>query len=436
MPRRNLYIIVAIGFLSVICYHRVAKSRYGQLAVDVMNQIKNNALAQPKEKELFEGAISGMVSKLDDPYSEYVPQSDLPVFMENVKREFHGVGMEVDLDAKTGHLVVVAPLVGSPAVEAGVRSGDRILAIDNETTEKMTLAQAIERMRGAPGQALVLTVLHEGTDKPAEIKIVRAVIHRDTVLGDLHSADGKWDYFLPGKKHIGYVRITSFGDRTPEELAKAVRGLLAADMRGLILDLRNNPGGQLDKAVEACRLFVDSGEIVTTRGRDGEVRKRFEAKPGTALEKFPMAVLVNCRSASAAEIMAACLQDHGRAVIIGERTWGKGTVQEIVELGEDLGALKLTVASYWRPSKRNIQRPRVKDGEDPRSANGDWGVKPDTSYEVPVTDADRTQWERWRKQRDRFRPDAKTPEPPADNGFKDRPLEKAVSHLENAAGKK
>jgi carboxyl-terminal processing protease len=425
MPRGNLRTIILLVVLAIVCHHQVQKSRYGQVVADAMGQVQSNYLEPVKSPELFEGAMEGMVRSLGDDYSAYITPKSLPRFKESIEHEFEGVGMEVAIDPKTKQLMVMCPLLGTPAYEAGIRAGDRILKIDGQSTDEMTLDEAIRHMRGKPGGSVALTVQHEGDQKPVDITIVRAVIHVESVLGDTRNRDGSWNFFLEGHDRIGYVRINAFAEKTASELQTALRWLLDHQMHGLILDLRDNPGGLLSQAVEASRMLVDSGVIVTTRGRGGSIRTKYEARPGTAMPNFPLAVLVNGRSASASEIVAACVQDHGRAVIIGERTWGKGTVQEVLELGENQGALRLTVASYWRPSEKNIHR--FKDATE----KDDWGVRPDKGYEVTCDETERAKWTRWRLQRDGRR----TPGTNGDDlrAFVDRPVAKAVEYLKQSA---
>jgi len=294
--------------------------------------------------------------------------------------------------------VVTTPLLGGPADKAGVRPGDVIVQVDGKETKGLTLDGARDVLRGEVGTSVVLTVRREGEKEPLEIPIVRAVILSETVTGDRRKPDRTWSFFLEGQDRIGYVRISDFGDRTADELERALRELLGEGMKGLVLDLRDNPGGLLIPAVRVCDLFISSGEIVTTRGRGGEVREAFRARGEGTLPDFPMAVLVNESSASASEIAAACLQDHHRAVIVGEHTYGKETVQEIIRLPSDYGALKVTVATYWRPSGKNISRPpnadeATKQGKAP--PGGDWGVKPDEGYEVQLDKEQRTRLIRW-----------------------------------------
>ncbi|NQT15078.1 MAG: S41 family peptidase [Planctomycetes bacterium] len=375
MPRRNTILIVGVAIVCLMCASR--SSRSGRILVYAMDQIGLRSLEEVKQRELLEGALEGMMRRLDD-YSAYIPPDVLAKFQESLDSEFGGVGTEIMLDPETKQLTVASPLVGTPAYEAGVCAGDKILRIDGKSTQGLSIQDAADRMRGKPGDPVTLTILHLGDDEPEEIEIVRAIIRVDTVLGDTRNADGSWEYLLEGHEGIGYVRINSFAEQTDAELGKALETLLEGGAKGLILDLRNDPGGMLGAAIRVCDLFVDSGVIVTTRRRDGQIQDGYTATEEGTYGEFPMAVLVNGYSASASEIVAACLQDRDRAVVVGERTFGKGTVQELIGLEAKQGVLKLTVASYWRPSGKNIHR-RSDDEED-----DEWGVTPNEGYEVKL----------------------------------------------------
>ena len=341
------------------------------------------------------------------------------------------MGMEVAMDPKTKQLAVISPIVGTPAYEAGILAGDIILRIDDNSTQGMSLRDAVAHMRGKIGQPVTLSVLHEGDSEPVDITIVRAVIQIETVLGDTRNADGSWNFFLDGygaeedskeSRRIGYLRINVFSENTAKELRAAMDWLIAHGMDGLILDLRNDPGGLLGAATDVCDMFIDSGVIVTTRGRDKQVKRTVRATvPGT-YHDFPIAVLVNQYSASASEIVAACLQDHSRAVIVGQRTWGKGTIQEVISLEAAQGAVKLTTASYWRPSEKNIHR--GKDGGE----QDDWGVTPDDGCKVIVEGDELTKLRLWRMNRNR---PGVTPGDDADaEPYVDPQLEKALEYIE------
>jgi len=395
MSRRNVHLILAVMLISLVCYQKAgtARNRQADTFVEAMNTIEQAYLEPVDRRTLFEAAMKGMTSVLD-PHSSYIPPRDYSEFQVNLEQEFGGIGIQVTVD-EDKRLTVLSPLVGTPAYEAGVLAGDKILAIDGKSTEGYGIEDAVKLLRGNPGKIVTLTVRHQGEESPVEIPIERAVIQIETVLGDTHNADGSWNFFLEGYPHLGYVRVTSFSERTADELRTAINTLLEGGMQGLILDLRNNPGGLLQTAIEVCDMFIDKGRIVSTRGRKGVVREVANAHAaGTFRQDFPLAMLVSRYSASASEIVAACLQDHHRAVIVGERTFGKGTVQNLIPLEQGRSALKLTIASYWRPSGKNIDR---KKG-DPEDA--DWGVTPDKGYHLKLSDEQMRKLIEWRRRRD------------------------------------
>ena len=420
MPRRNLLVLFIVCLLSLVCYLRV--DRNGRILGYAMEQIHKRALEEVDEQELLQGAMEGMISRLDE-NSAYISPDQIKEFQRMLDQKFGGVGMEVMLDPKTKQLLVMSPLVGTPAYEAGIRAGDKILQIDGKSTQGMSLADGVKLMHGEPGESVELTIQHSGEEKPVTITVVRAIIQVDTVLGDTRNPDGSWNYFLEGHDRIGYLRINNFGERTGEEMAEALDWLEEHDMRALILDLRNDPGGILIAATQVCDLFLDEGVIVTTRDREGRIIQAFEANGKKAHTGFPMAVLVNQYSASASEIVAACLQDYQRAKVIGQRTYGKGTIQEILDLDGGRGVLKLTTASYWRPSGKNIHR-AAGAGED-----DDWGVTPDKGYEVIVEGEELGKWLRARHRRDLVpRPEHEAEEDA--ESYTDPQLQKAVEYLE------
>ncbi len=242
--------------------------------------------------------------------------------MATLEQKFGGIGIEVALDAETGALEVTTPIAESPAFAAGIRAGDVIQKIDGRSTAGLGLEEIVGQLRGKQG-VVQLTVLHKGQTEPVDISIGRAMIPVDSVLGDTRDAENHWDFFLAGQNRVGYVRMTNFGENTADELEDALEWLTERKIRGLILDLRNNRGGVFDQAVMTCDLFLREGRIVSTRGRDGIEIKTEEASGTAPYPDLPLVVLVNQHTASAAEIVAACLQDHGRAIVVGQRTYGK-----------------------------------------------------------------------------------------------------------------
>jgi carboxyl-terminal processing protease len=430
MPRRNLLVLVTVTIVALLCHGRVQKNRYARVLADAMTTIENRYLEPIQGARLFEGAMDGMMDRLDD-NSDFITAADLPDFDKIIDQEFVGVGIVLTLEPQSRQLTVLSPLAGTPAYKAGIRAGDKLLRIGERSAEGMPLDDAERLLRGKPGEPVTLTVMHEGRKEPVEVRIVREKIQVPTVQGDTRNADGSWDFFLPGRDRIGFVRITSFTDTTADELADALEWLSEHEMRGLVLDLRDDPGGYLDAAIDVCDQFIDSGMIVTTRRRGGRISKPYAASGKGQFTDFPIAVLVDDKTASAAEIVAACLQDHHRAVVVGQRSYGKGTVQEVMRLEEGCGAMKLTVASYWRPSGKNIQRPR--NAED----KSDWGVSPDEGYQVPLTSEEQNRWRQWRAQRDILQSAAEPSAKKADaRPFVDRPLLRAVEYVENEAAAK
>ena len=429
MPRRNFWLLATLTVVCLACSMRA--HRAAQIFSYALDLVDHYSLEPADERKLLEGALDGMMGELKDPHSVYLRPKGADELQQALDQRFGGVGLQLIVDQSTNQLTVASPLFGAPAYEAGVRPRDKILRIDGRSTQGLSLEDAAEMMKGTPGTPVVLSVQHEGEAKPVDIRIVRAIVHVDTVMGDTRNPDGSWNYFLAGCDRIGYVRINLFAKQTVEELDRVLHQLAAQSMRGLILDLRDNPGGILDAAVDVCKMFIRPGPIVSTRNRDGSIRGLAEAQEAGEFTGFPMAVLVNGQSASASEIVAACLQDSGRAAVVGQRTYGKGTVQEVLELPGREGKLKVTAASFWRPSGKNINR-SPKAGE-----NEEWGVTPDAGLDVAFSPEDLARVIRWRYERDvsLARPAASStakPPPPQLPVQADRQLAKAVQYVEKA----
>ena len=420
MPRRNLYAIAMVSAVSLFCWQASQGARpkdemmelYG-LFVDAVEQVESNYVRPVNRRELLENALRGMLQNLD-PHSQFINESEWKSFRKQIEGRYGGIGITVEIDREVERLKVIAPMVGTPAYEAGVLAGDLILEIDGVSTEGMNPDRAVEVLTGRVGTPVKLEVKHEGDDKIETLSMVRAVIDVPSVLGDSRKADDTWDFMLDHDKKIGYVRVSSFMQNTTEELKLALADLKEQGMKALVLDLRDDPGGLLTAAVEVCDLFIDSGTIVSTKGRNTPT-KVYEAQKDGQYTEFPMAVLVNQNSASAAEIVSACLQDHKRAKVIGQRSYGKGSVQNIIELEGGNSILKLTVATYQRPSGKNIHR--FKDAKEA----DEWGVKPDDGLDVKLNTEEYVNYYLGRKQRDLVsnrkrghKPDAEAkPEPAA-----------------------
>jgi len=407
-----------------------------KLLVEVLDEIEKKyvkELDQKKMRELVENMIQGGLEKLD-PHSGFINADELKQFQQRTRGKFGGVGIRLGVDPRSGRFMVESPLPGTPAYNAGVMAGDFILKIDGKAIDDWTLQKVVEHIQGDPNTDVTLTVLHEGAKEPVDLKMTRAEIRIESVMGDTRDKINleEWNFWVDRESKIAYVRVTEFTGTTVQELTRIVDGLQKAGLNGLIVDLRTNPGGLLEAAVDAASLFLQEGKtVVTTKGRGGVVEKEYKAKiksnmkPGTY---YPITVLINRNSASASEILAAALQDHARAVVIGERTYGKGSVQVLIEMEEGTTALKLTTASYWRPSGRNIHRFPDSKEED------DWGVKPSKGFEIKLTDAERIEYFKWRRERDILRRPGQAPKKADPDGkdkkeFRDRVMDKAIEHL-------
>ncbi len=311
---------------------------------DVFEKIRSDYVEKPDDSKLVETAINGMLTSLD-PHSSYMDAKSFRDMQVQTRGEFGGLGIEVTQEE--GFVKVVAPIDDTPASRAGIMAGDLISAIDDENVQGLTLNQAVDKMRGPVNTSVKLTVLRGTAREPREIKLTRAVIQIRSVRWRQEGND------------IGYIRITQFTEQTfdgvKQALAKFQQDMPGAQLKGYILDLRNNPGGLLDQSVSVSNAFLDRGEIVSTRGRNADQAQRYNARPGDLSKGKPVVVLINGGSASASEIVAGALQDHKRATILGTRSFGKGSVQTIIPLGSGSGALRLTTARYYTPSGRSIQ---------------------------------------------------------------------------------
>ncbi|MBK7541779.1 MAG: S41 family peptidase [Candidatus Competibacteraceae bacterium] len=308
----------------------------------VLDAVKQDYVESIKDKDLLENAIRGMLSNLD-PHSAFLDAEAFQDLQVGTSGEFGGLGIEVGQE--DGFIKVITPIDDTPAARAGVRSGDLIIRLDDTSVKGMALSDAIQRMRGKPNTAITLTIIREGLRKPLKMKLVREVIQVKSVKSRL---------LEPG---FAYLRVTQFQAKTAQNLQHDLQTLEQqnkAPLKGLVLDLRNNPGGVLNGAVDVADDFLDDGVIVETKGRGNGSDQSYKATPGDLLKSAPMVVLVNGGSASASEIVAGALQDHHRALILGERTFGKGSVQTILPLGNGT-AVKLTTARYYTPKGRSIQ---------------------------------------------------------------------------------
>jgi carboxyl-terminal processing protease len=308
---------------------------------DVFERVRTSYVTETSDKDLIEAAITGMLTSLD-PHSSYLSAKDYKDMRVQTRGKFGGLGIEVTMEG--GLIKVVSPIDDTPAHRAGLKSGDLITHLDNEKVQGLTLSQAVDKMRGKIGEAIKLTIMRIGKE-PFDVSVTRGIIPIRSVKSRVEAKD------------IGYIRISSFSQPTEKELKKAMKKIkneLGKKFSGLVLDLRNNPGGLLDQAIAVSDAFLEKGEIVSTRGRKKENHQRFNARPGDLAGGKPIIVLINGGSASAAEIVAGALQDHKRAIILGTKSFGKGSVQTIIPLKKK-GAMRLTTSRYYTPSGRSIQ---------------------------------------------------------------------------------
>ncbi len=380
MPLTNLRVILVVIIISLLCLSRTSIRE--QVLLNAYRKIQNVAFVRPSEQDLFEGALEGMTAKLRDKYgdhySAYENEPQQRKIRESLDNKLVGLGVSlVPLGKSEG--VQLFPLPNSPALEAGVRYGDVLLKIDGDDVTGLTVSDISKKLAGDPGSKVTLLVRHADTDKEAERTVTRAQMSLPCVLGDRLDRDGKWRYTLETDPDIGYIALDkTFSDTTAMDTARALESLKQSkDIKGVVIDLRGNPGGYLTAAVGVCNLFLNEGTIVTTKQR--RISDTITAS-GTAIWDKPVVVLVDAYSASAAEIVAACLQDHGIAVVVGTRSYGKGTVQEMIKLPLETGTLRLTKAEYLRPSQKNINR-------GPDDTRDDvWGVSPNEGYELELSD--------------------------------------------------
>jgi len=369
----SLGVMTALQFAAPVLAQSSSErsSVYEQLDLfgDIFERIRSQYVEEVDEAELIEAAINGMLTSLD-PHSSYMSPKAAADMRVQTRGEFGGLGIEVT--QQDGFVKVVSPIDGTPADAAGIEAGDFITHVDGETVLGLTLNQAVEMMRGPVGSEIIITVVREGEDEPFDVSIIRDTIKLTAVRSRVEGSSV-------------VLRITTFNDQTypnlSDGIAKQIEELGGIDnVNGFVLDLRNNPGGLLSQAIRVSDAFLEKGEIVSTRGRDPQDGDRYNASPDDLAEGKPIVVLINGGSASASEIVAGALQDHRRAVVVGTRSFGKGSVQTVMPLGGD-GAMRLTTARYYTPSGRSIQalgvspdiiveQPRRKENEEAKDEDG------------------------------------------------------------------
>ena len=430
LKKNSLFILslgIMLGVFMGICGSVVAEKDKSDTAVDsealpfedlrtfteIFGRIKRDYVEPVSDKKLLEDAIRGMLAGLD-PHSAYLVSEEYQELKEGTTGQFGGLGIEVTME--NGFIKVVSPIDDTPAQRAGIKTGDLIVRLDDEPVKGMTLADAVKKMRGEPGSKIVLTVVREGAEAPLKLTLVRAVIKVQSVKSRMLEKD------------YGYLRISSFQSGTGDSLKEAIANLKKENnsrLKGLVLDLRNNPGGVLNAAVDVSDAFLKSGLIVYTEGRIENSEMRFNASPDDLIDGAPMVVLINAGSASASEIVAGALQDQKRAVIMGEKSFGKGSVQTILPTTNG-AAVKLTTARYYTPSGRSIQA----EGIEPDIALANVKLESlDKSEFDPVKEADLTHHLQNGKAKDGEKGGESTQDKEKAVEYKDYPLYQALTLL-------
>ncbi|MBN9519114.1 S41 family peptidase [bacterium] len=454
-PRNLVWLIAVPAFVAIglaIGYSAPAPDKDYKLVrqiVDVLAEVDANyvrELSDDDRQKLVEDMIDGGLHHLD-PHSEYLNAARLKEFETTSEGSFGGVGITLGYDAKK-QLKVDSPMPGTPAYNAGVVAGDLIVKVEGESTDGWTIETAKKKITGPVNTPVTLTLRRDGKGEfPVTLARGRIEMHPVGGVARQKADPLKWDWFVDPQAKIALVRISTFSELTSKELRAAVTEIEAAGGRGLILDLRDNPGGLLSEAVAVADMFLPGGRIVATRDRRGNERAFDAKRDGTVFQPTPdnprpIVVLVNRNSASASEIVAAALADHNRALVVGERTFGKGSVQKLLRLphADPPAAVKLTTETYWRPSGKNIHRyPDAKEADD-------WGVRPSPGLEVPTTEEERLRYAVEARRLDFVagRPDVVGPNPPAapmpktadgrplfddSKPFEDRVLQRAVEEI-------
>lgn len=385
--RETLWIVIIVLLLGLSIGPAGAKKdalypEFGLLA-EMIHKIRMNYVEDVDEEQLIRDALAGVVSNLD-PYSQYLPPKKAEALKVDTEGAYGGLGIQITVRNRL--LTVVTPIEDTPAFRAGIMAGDIILAIDGKSTKGITIDGAVETLRGKPGSKVVLTIGHNGAKQRRKVTLERAKIRIKSIKGLGRSPDGEdWNYWADPEAKIGYLRVTQFQEKTVDLMDEVVKGLLDGGVKGLIVDLRFNPGGLLPSAIEMSDRFIKEGLIVFTKGRAPESYQEYPAKPEDDYPPVPLVILVNGASASASEIVAGCIQAHKRGVLIGDRTFGKGSVQCVYPLdeqersgrsAEETHKLKLTTAHYYTPTGQNIHR--VENATD----KDEWGVTPDLVIKV------------------------------------------------------
>ncbi len=374
MRKRNFFIlfIFLINFLSINYLHsKNSNELYEKIDLfgEVLEIIKQEYVDDVNQVDIMDSAINGLLQSLD-PYSAYMSPKSFEGMQTDTKGEFGGLGIEIGMES--GVVKVISPIDDTPAANAGIKAGDYIVKINDEQVQGKTLTEAIELMRGTIGSSIKLTVRRKNVRNALEFKITRAII-------EVKSVEAK---IIGNKKEIGYLRLKSFNENSDEQLFKNINSFEKNNkLVGYILDLRNNPGGLLTQAINVTDFFLDEGEIVSTKGRKITETRRFFSKKGDNIDGKPLIVLINNGSASAAEIVSGALKDHKRAIILGENSYGKGSVQSIIPL-KNGGGLRLTISKYYLPSGKSISEVGVSPDIFVEEVGNDFKINTDTDNQL------------------------------------------------------
>ncbi|HEY8503246.1 MAG TPA: S41 family peptidase [Gemmataceae bacterium] len=414
----------------------LSKDELLELMADAREHLgKREDLAENKDVDI---SLRAMMLKLDDPYTSYIDREQVKRIESQLKGQFTGIGIQIRRDLVRDGLLVVTPIKDSPAYKAGLKAGDLITSIIREvdsegqklpepeviSTRGMKVDEAVKKILGKEGTKVKVEVQREGATDPITFELTRARVEVESVLGWQRKPDDTWDFWVDPQSKIGYIHLTQFARSSYEDMRKAVEAMVKDGLKGLVIDLRFNPGGYLDTAVDICDMFIDDGLIVSIKPRVGLERPFTGQQEGSLLD-FPMVVLINGASASGSEILAACLQDHGRAVVMGERSYGKGSVQNIQGFGPTGAEIKLTTATFWRPSGKNLNKASTKGGEEE-----DWGVRPNKGFELKLSRMERDLLsDRMRDREIIPRRDLPKKEKEKEKEFTDKQLQTALDYL-------
>lgn len=397
MPQRNLLLLLLAVAVSYVCYTRGEQNPYRRYVANGLTAIEEHGLEPVGGRELMAGAMDGMVAVLrarGDQHSQFLSESEAGPLRNEIHQQFGGIGVRLRFEGNPPLPVIAGPIApATPAGKAKLQPCDRILAINDEPTETLKKRDVLSRLTGEVGSRVTLLLQGPNEKQARSVELTRELIQIESIFGDRRGPDGNWLFALEDDPRVAQIRIGAFGDRTAQEFAAILPVLIKKGVQGIVIDVRDNAGGSLSSAVAICEMLLPANKtIVETRGRGQTLHERYATTVDGKYRDLPLAVIVNQNSASAAEIVAGCLQDHGRAIIIGQRSFGKGTVQQLLPLGD--GLLKLTWASFWRPSGANVDRALG------TATKTSWGVSPDKGFACELTTAQYAAYEDYRNLRD------------------------------------